>query len=231
LRYVEHQIGEDNAAEVPVADVESRCRRWIWEHLPKAGVTSCLLIGVYLSSIGCYRSPQEGFSNFLSQFDTFNDQVLVEATTSDCEVEGDMDITGSWALVFITTMKTEPSRDVLLLLTQCGDIGNGTAIVTGRAVSFELPDLELGVIPEASVDDDGSFALIIEDFQIPPGQEELLPDGGIAELELTATIHGEDLFCGSMVFRLLSPITLDQDGAFGAYRQGATEPGEAGCPE
>lgn len=204
-------------------------------HLPSRSLAA--LIVVVALSIGCYRSPQDGFNAFLARFDTL-DAEGTDAPSPDgsdhgsaCEPSGDPDLSGAFVLAFITTLKTEPSRDVLLVLEQCGIVSDGTAVISGRAVSVEMPDMVLGQIPEVPVDTDWDFELVVTDFLIPPGQEDLLPDGGMAEITLHAGILDPDRFCGEMDFRLVTPIELDQEGSFGAYRQDVLDPGEAGCPE
>lgn len=189
---------------------------------------------------GCYRTPQEGFNTFLAQFDHSGEHSLEEVTPGDldipveatgCNSEGSVRIGGSFVLVFVTDLKTEPSADVLLVLTQCGNVADGTAVVSGRAVSVELPDMQLGTVPDATVKEDGSVELVVEGFLIPPGQEALLPDGGTAEIRLETLLEDSDVFCGVIDFHLLSPIDLHQAGTFGAYRLGVVDPGNPGCEE
>lgn len=148
--------------------------------------------------------------------------------TDDAPVPS-VDLTGSFLLVFTTELKVEPSRDVRLDLSQTGRIEDGDATLSGKAVAVESPDVTLGTVPAAPVGADGRFRLVIEGFVIPPGQEPLLPDGGIAEVTLDAAIVDADRFCGPLDFHLLSPADIHQAGAFGAYRTGAVEPGGPGC--
>lgn len=140
-----------------------------------------------------------------------------------------VNLTGSFLLVFTTEMKGEPSKDVRLDISQTGRIQDGNATLAGVAVAAASPDVTLGTIPAAPVGTDGRFRLVIEGFQIPPGQEPLLPDGGTAVVTLDAAIVDADRFCGLLDFHLLTPFDIRQSGAFGAYRIGVAEPKGPGC--
>jgi hypothetical protein len=127
-------------------------------------------------------------------------------------------LAGTYDVQFITETQRgqgAPATEVAMTLEANED---AAICYTGTLVSKTTGDT-LGTISSVT-EIDGALTLKT-DFNIPPGANPLLPDGGRAEITLPAASWSKDGMCGAMAFNLVEPFALPNTGDFSAVRQGA----------
>lgn len=142
-----------------------------------------------------------------------------------------LDLGGTWSVLFITdTQKGQgaPPSDVGLRLEASGD---PATCYTGALMSRLEEGKELATI-ESVVQIGNEVKFTAKNFEIPPGANPLLPNGGKADVEFTATTTSAGTLCGTIVFGLFEPFALKSNGTFAATLDGGgfkvTEPECAG---
>ena len=140
-------------------------------------------------------------------------------------------LAGAFQLKFITdTQKGQgaPPSDLILALEPAATAGD---CLKGGLLSKLSPGEQLATITAVTADGDG-FSFTAENFEIPPGANILLPDGGKANVTFTAGAEKktDDTFCGTIVFSLFEPFALDSNGSFAAARHAVADaPTEPTC--
>jgi hypothetical protein len=142
--------------------------------------------------------------------------------TEPCGYE---DLAGDYEIFFMTLsggsnlyLTLEP--DALQCLG--GELGSKTTegLVLARVTGASLD--------EAEGNTGGAF-ILLRNFVIPPGANPLLPDGGVADMELRSDQVLEDGFCGRILVNLFSPFALPSNGTFRVVPRGMTA--DPVCPE
>ena len=130
---------------------------------------------------------------------------------------------GTYELLFITeTQKGQgaPPTELELLLEE----GDGVCL-KGGLLSKLNPGEQLASVEDFAKTADG-FTFVAKNFEIPPGANPLLPNGGKANIAFTAGAEKQstDQFCGTIVFGLFEPFALDSNGTFAAARKDTVDP-------
>jgi hypothetical protein len=166
-----------------------------------------------------------------------------EGDTGEGDAEGggqiactDEDLSGTYDLQFKTAAQTTATTVKMTLAA-----GDGEGCYTGTVVSATSGDT-LATVTKAQLED-GKLVIFLLDFQIPPGQSALLPNGGVADVTLTATDYSTTTMCGDIAFALKEPFQTTSAGGFAAAKEGSgvtvTDPScagleiptDEGCPE
>ena len=121
----------------------------------------------------------------------------------------EMDLTGSWDVQFVVSLKPEPTT-VWMNIEQSGDDNCYTGDVIAPSDNSDL-----AVVSSVKISG-GKLVLQFDDFNIPPGQTALLPDGGTAAVTLTAGSWDGGSMCGDIVYNLVEPFATEDTGTFAA---------------
>jgi hypothetical protein len=121
----------------------------------------------------------------------------------------EMDLTGSWDVQFVVSLKPEPTT-VWMNIEASGDDN----CYTGEVIA-PSDNSDLAVVTSAKISG-GALVLQFDDFNIPPGQTALLPDGGTAAVTLTANSWTSGSMCGDIVYNLVEPFATEDTGTFAA---------------
>ena len=124
----------------------------------------------------------------------------------------DLDLTGYYDLNFAVSAKPDPTV-VWMDVVMTDDDSCYSGEVIAPSDSSKLADLE------SIVQVGDTLELTFRDFVIPAGQTDLLPDGGLADVFLTATSWTESTMCGDIVYALKDPFPLEDKGTFAAIEQ------------
>ncbi len=182
--------------------------------------------------VGCYPTPGDRYDDFVARAGQAASDARVDGAAANAGCGGAFawdgeSLAGAFVLVFTFDLKPEPSPDTLLELSLSDE-----SMLRGRAVAADDPGLVLGTLTETAFHADCPLVLIVERLTIPPGQESVLPNGGVARVALHVEDQNDDWFCGMIEFDLLEPISLPapQQGPFAAYREGVALLGPPVCP-
>ena len=139
-----------------------------------------------------------------------------EETAGGDEVEAKCpgtDLSGYYDLQFKVSMKDTPSVVWMDVAKTEDDKCYG-----GKVIAPSTGD-ELASV-DSIVQKDDNLEITFVDFLIPAGQTPLPPDGGVAEVILTATDWGKNpTMCGDIVYKLKEPFRTEDTGTFAAAVQ------------
>lgn len=123
---------------------------------------------------------------------------------------------GDYLLTFHATGQASRNQVRLTLETSTDD----TICYTGTVTSL-ANDAQIGTV-EFARETDGIFLTKIPDFAIPAGATPILPDGGEAQLDLTASHWTTEGSCGTLQFSLVGT-AISLPGNFAIIRQDSTK--------
>ncbi len=125
---------------------------------------------------------------------------------------------GSYDLLFKADVSSVRTQVTMTLVA--GD-GMNSPCYTGEIISQSDGTTVVGTV-EFMDDKDTVLTAFVPDFMIPPGASPILPNGGVAALELRASAWNATGACGELTFALESP-AITSEGGFLMLRQGNTE--------
>lgn len=117
------------------------------------------------------------------------------------------DLAGDWSLQFKTAAQTSAS-DVWMKLSAGTPDTCFSGTIESKSTGDKLADVTSALLVE------GKLVISIVDFLIPPGQSALLPNGGKADVVLTAEEYDDKSSCGAIEFNLKEPFVTKSAGTF-----------------
>lgn len=124
------------------------------------------------------------------------------------------DLAGEWSLQFKTAAQTSAS-DVWMKLAAGTPDTCFSGTIESKSTGDKLADVTSALLV------DGKLVISIVDFLIPPGQSALLPNGGKADVVLTADQYDDTSSCGAIQFNLKEPFQTSSAGTFATAKTGS----------